>query len=291
MDAMLKIGNDEEEYDEPLLAINENNMEHSADMSTEYIESVDAIAADCWDISSWIIFLEEVEHSRGGNGINVAQAYSRILTQFPRSAILWKRMIDRSITDEDWQSVHDAFACCLVQCRSVDLWKLYLGVLSKTATESSADSIEAHKKLEAAYDEALDNVGYCLDAASLWQDCINCVRASSAAESFVEVGKKLAKLRRLYQRAAVVPMDHSDGLWAEYEIFEKVNSAGGNSNIGGESSETVLSDFNKKHLHAKSILRERKRLSAHIQFDRFASPPSHSSAEMQQLEYWNSWTK
>eukprot|EP01034_Spumella_vulgaris_P021620 gene21620-27659_t len=138
-----------------------------------------------------------------------------------------------------------------------------------------------------AFERALDNVGASLSAAPIWKEYISFIRNGSVFDNnFVEVSKKLSALRSIFQRAVCMPMDGMDALWSDYEQFEKASATGGE-----DAMMAVLAEFNKRHLHAKSIYKDRKRLTASIEFDRFACPPTHSSAEMHQLEMWNQWIR
>jgi cleavage stimulation factor subunit 3 len=300
---------DDDEYDEPLVANNVDELPEQSNQtlktqdiftanlgSPEYFESLEAIELDCWDISSWIIFLEEIEQGRGGQ-INVNQAYTKILAQFPLSAMLWKKFIDYHILENNYILADEALSNCLLKCRNVELWQSYL-LLTKihsvnsvklTSSSTSAFYFTEHAKLVGTFERALDCVGSSLSAAVIWQDYIYFIRNGIVFDNnFIEVGKKLSALRSVFQRAVCVPMDNMEAVWNEYEVFEKTSASG----TGGEDAmSAVLLEFSKKHLHAKSIYRDRKRLTAFIEFDRFACPPTHSSAEMQQLEMWNCWIK
>jgi cleavage stimulation factor subunit 3 len=98
-----------------------------------------------------------------------------------------------------------------------------------------------------------------------------------------DAGKKMRTLRELYQRAVCVAMDQAEEIWNEYEAFEKHADA--------QAAEMVLPDFNRKYLHAKSIMRERKKYMLNIVFDRLATPPTHAPGELQQLECWGQWIR
>ena len=104
----------------------------------------------------------------------------------------------------------------------------------------------------------------------------------------VEAMKKSVALRRLYQRILCTPMEGSppslDSFWSEYEAFEKLTG-------DPATMEALISDFNKNFLHAKSICRERKRLTASLTFDRLSVPPTNSNSELNQLDTWNDWIR
>lgn len=283
---------DEEEVDEPLPpsiptsteVVSSNILQNS---STEFMEALTAISSDCWDISSWIIYYEEVQRGRGGD-VTIIEAYERIINQFPRSARFWKNLIEYYLQRGETEQAEETFKKCLSKCRNIDLWKMYLSHLSNAFIDTMRLSkpIEQHNqaraKCELAFEEAMENIGLALGAFPLWRAYIDFVK-SWPETGMIESGKKLHMLRHVYQRAVCVAMEQSDDIWGEYEAFEKV--------AGEQSAEMILPEFNRKYLHAKSVAKERKKLVQHIVFDRLATPPTNSQSELQQLEYWSLWIR
>jgi cleavage stimulation factor subunit 3 len=119
-------------------------------------------------------------------------------------------------------------------------------------------------------------------AFPIWKSYIDFVR-NWPEMGMLDSGKKLRTLRELYQRAVCVAMDQAEEIWTDYEAFEKHN--------GEQTAEMILPDFNRKYLHAKSIMRERKKYMLNIVFDRLATPPANAPGELQQLEYWGQWIR
>lgn len=250
--------------------------------SAEYLESVDAIAADPWDISSWMLYLEEVEQGRAGGVITVPVAYRRFLAQFPLSAMFWKKLIEHYIKVSEFALAREALNTCLDDCRNVDLWRLHLSLIKSSGKDTTFGCLEAE------FERAVASVGYCMTSSPIWLDYLQLLRDTPVPDNNVlEAGKKVAALRSLLQRAVCVPADGMDVLWQEYEAFERMHSGGGGDGTG----ETALVEFNRRYLHAKSVYRERGRLTAEIEFDRLACPPAHSAAESRQLELWDQWIR
>lgn len=248
--------------------------------SAEYLESVDAIAADPWDISSWMLYLEEVEQGGAGGVVTVPMAYRRFLTQFPLSAMFWKKLIELYIKGSEYALARDALDTCLNDCRNVDLWRLHLSLIVSSGRETTFSGLEAE------FERAVASVGYCMTSSPIWLDYVQFLRDTPVPDNNVlEAGKKVAALRSLLQRAVCVPADGMDALWQDYEAFERVHGG------GDGTGEVALAEFNRRHLHAKSVYRERRRLTADIEFDRLACPPAHSAAESRQLELWDQWIR
>lgn len=293
-DKNVLLGNDEEEdeVDEPLALsvptsteiVTANTLQNC---STECSEALTAIASDCWDISSWIIYYEEVQQGRAGN-ITVVEAHERIIAQFPRSARFWKNLAEYHLHRGENDIAEETFRKCLSKCRSIDLWKSYLSYLFNAFIDTMRLNmpLEQHSKVrakcESAFEEAVENVGLALGSFPLWRSYIDFVKSWPEA-GMIESGKKLHMLRHVYQRAVGVAMEQSDEIWTEYETFEKSN--------GEQSAELVLPEFNRKYLHAKSVAKDRRKLTQSIVFDRLATPPTNSQSELQQLEYWSLWIR
>jgi hypothetical protein len=255
--------------------------------SAECVDALSAITTDCWDISSWIIYLEEVQQGRGGD-TTIEEAYGKILAQFPRSAKFWLNLAQHYLSVGDVRHAEETFSKSVIVCRSIELWRAYLNHLTAIFQETLKYTVQTEQyvttraKCETAFEQACDNVGLWLGAYPIWRGYIDFVKCLPET-GMIEAGKKLHMLRGVYQRAVSVALDQSDELWAEYESFEK--------SCGEQSAEIILPDFNRKYLHSKSIMRERKKLVMNIVFDRLATPPMHAASELQQLELWNNWIK
>lgn len=288
---VLELAGEEDEVDEPLPF--QPSVQESAEIvacSAEYTDAVEGITSDCWDINSWMIYLEEVEQGKGGS-TGLSDAYNRFLSQFPMSATVWKKLVNHYTEKGQWKSCEETLDKCLVKCRSVSLWRSYLTVKKINTIDKISNVpsqveqyMQARSSYETAFDKAIENVGFSIDSFDIWRAYIDFVK-TWGEQSMVEAIKKTAGLRKLYQRALCTPMEGAvDHLWNEYEAFEKTNG-------DPTSLDQQLQDLNRKFLHAKSICRERKRMVTSIVFDRLAVPPTNSSAEMNQLGQWNDWIR
>jgi hypothetical protein len=295
---------DEELEDEPLPLLSSVQSEElsaaghdlvSALISVECSDALTAVSTDPWDISSWIIFIEEAEQNRGGS-ITAEDAYCKILNQFPRSAKFAVKLAEFYINRGDkWTAVADTFEQYVAPCRCVELWKAYLDYMKKVTIDSVG--IQQHeqyalerKRYEALFERAIDAVGMSLNAIVLWKDYLAFIQTWPEL-SATDTSRKLNSLRNIYKRAIAMPIEHAEDIWNEYEAFEKKFAGKAVGSAADAESVAGLQEAHKRFLHARSIYRERKRLTASIVFDRLATPPLHSWAELQQLEMWNSWLK
>eukprot|EP01039_Chlorochromonas_danica_P004320 gene4320-4741_t len=255
--------------------------------STEFKEALEAIEIDPWDVSSWMIFIEEVTAGRaGGSVVTVAQAYERMLTQFPRSAKTWKAYADYHFSQNEDSAAEEVLRRGSVQCWNVELWLYYLSFLRAKFSQALHDKVSSEaiatlkSHCETSFESAVDQVGWAVDSLSLWRAYLDFLSSWPENDS-LETSKKVTALRTLYRRLLCTPVEGSEGVWREYEIYEKTRNEA--------NADNVLADLNKKHQHTRSIFRERKKLTAGLLFDRFATPPSNTVAEMQQLEAWSGW--
>ena len=93
--------------------------------STEFTEAMSAVTTDCWDISSWLICLEEAEQGRSG-ATTVIDIYEQIVQKFPRSAKFWKNLIEYHLSNNCMELAEEVMKKSVTVCRSVELWVMYL---------------------------------------------------------------------------------------------------------------------------------------------------------------------
>jgi cleavage stimulation factor subunit 3 len=280
--SLLLQGDDEDdEEDAPLpgsTIISDSSASSSVQVaSQEFTDSVNAIQLDCWDVFSWITYIEEVEQNNGGS-VTITEAYSNFLNQFKKATKFWKTILDYHIKNSQWALAEDLFNKCLLKCRNVDIWKSYLTMVRKRTIDTIPKPTDQYlaaerKRLENAFEKALENISYSCDSEEIWRLYIDFIREGSDS-NIISGGydKKLVPLRKIYQRALSIPMEGLDTFWKEYESLER--TAGGDNQ---HLADKVLPEYNEKYLHAKTIYKDRKRYTNKISFDRLATPPSKVS--------------
>jgi hypothetical protein len=173
--------------------------------SNEYTDAVATLSVDPWDISSWMILLEEVEQGRGGAATFV-ESLSKFLERFPRAWRFWLklishylRLLDNAVKDRPAHSQSQSYSefvqghplsatlvstfdQCLQKCRSVALWRVYIAFIRRISIETISFPpsgplsgalqqmyVDERKKCEQAYEQAFLNVSMAVDAADLWR--------------------------------------------------------------------------------------------------------------------------
>lgn len=261
--------------------------------SDEFAEALASVSVDPWDVSSWNVMIEEVQAGRGG-GRTFPQICQQYIAQFPRAAKAYERLADFYLKDGKADAAHALLAKGCRDCWSIDLWAYYLGLLKRKFAEyQRAQQTEEIQKqratAEAEFQAAIERMGWSVDAFALWRVYIDFQRVYPE-QSAIDMAQKTANLRKVYQRAIMMTFEQMDGVWAEFESFERVQQGDSHAQC-----EQYLDDWKKKFLHAKSFLRDRRRLTDRLDVDRLAVPAasgatsSSQQQEMQQLELWSSY--
>lgn len=261
--------------------------------SDEFAEALASVSVDPWDVSSWNVMIEEVQAGRGG-GRTFPQICQQYIAQFPRAAKAYERLADFYLKDGKADAAHALLAKGCRDCWSIDLWAYYLGLLKRKFAEyQRAQQTEEIQKqraaAEAEFQAAIERMGWSVDAFALWRVYVDFQRVYPE-QSAIDMAQKTANLRKVYQRAIMMTFEQMDGVWAEFESFERAQQGDSHAQC-----EQYLDDWKKKFLHAKSFLRDRRRLTDRLDVDRLAVPAASGAAgssqqqEMQQLELWSAY--
>ncbi len=109
-----------------------------------------------------------------------------------------------------------------IKCTNIDLWVFYLNftralklnVLEQEHVSNLLEITKARKVVVDAYEVAIQRVGYGLDSNVIWTSYLAFLKADKEPQAFLAV-------RKVFQRAIVIPLMHMDKLWKDYENFEK----------------------------------------------------------------------
>lgn len=171
---------DDEEEDEdaplPIAIQSTDGVMESAEFlaavqSEECAEALQAVESDCWDINSWILFMDEADAGRGG-AISVPDAYNRFLIKFPCAAKQWKFLAEYHTLRQEYAQAEEVYSKCLSRCRNVELWQSYVQMVQLKSPSEGSQRI-----IEAAFEKALDNVGMSIASNTLWAAYIDFIRS------------------------------------------------------------------------------------------------------------------
>lgn len=258
-----------------------------ASTTSECQEALNALKTDPWDNNAWQNLIEEVEKGHGGN-LTIPDVFERMLVHFPKSAKCWENYSEYYIGQGDTTMAEEILKKAAPECWNLGVWNKYLNMLSTKFREllSSKTSAEVYQKeklnCENMFNIAVSCVGWAIDSYLLWKNYIDFVNSWPENEA-MEAARKITTVRKVFQKALAIPIDQADNLWKEYETFERARN--------DTNMETLLQDTQRRFQHARSILRERRRYTHQIVFDRVATPSCNSPSEIQQLDLWNNWIR
>jgi len=117
------------------------------------------------------------------------------------------------------------------------------------------------------------------DAASgpVWMEYINFLKSMPAVTPHEE-SHRMTTVRKVYQKAILVPTNHVEQLWKDYENFE--------NSVSRTLAKGLLSEYQPKFNSAKAVYRERKKFIDDIDWNVLATPPTGSYKEEQQCMAW-----
>lgn len=151
--------------------------------SDECIEALQAIESDCWDINSWILFIDEVEGGRGGD-ITIPKAYNKFLERFPRASKQWKALAESHTSNKEYNSAEEVYNKCLTKCRNVELWQSYIHMMKLKFP------LDINQRLiENTYEKAVDNIGMSINSHLVWRSYIDYIKSWSD----LDAGRKLGE--------------------------------------------------------------------------------------------------
>lgn len=273
---------EEDEEDEPL-ALRSSLALHSLNIiSQEFIDAQTQLAANPWDLSAWMAFLDEVENGKGGS-MTFPEAYEKFLERFPSASKFWLKLAFYYNSSSDFDRARDSLFRGTRECWDVDIWVEYLeSLVNSFWLTSSSDQISGNlDSIIFEFDSAIERLGYSIFSLRLWRANIQFLKALVA--KYPSDTSKTQLLRQKLNRAISIPLDGSDELWQEYISFENAQ--------GDSDREYVIKEMETRFLHAKSILRDRKRVVSKITFDKIPTLPSNSRADLTQLRYWSNWLR
>lgn len=229
------------------------------------------IDADPYNVGAWNVLIAEAQ-SRLASAAGTIAIWEHILAAFPTAGHLWKAYAEAQLAAGNDAAVRQIFGRCLLQCPHIELWNFYLFYIRK-ANEGRA---EGREEVGKAFQFALDHIGLDMKAMPIWQEYIAFLRGAPAAGPSEESARMTA-VRRVYQRAILVPMHMVELMWKDYEAFE--------NSLSRPLAKGLLAEYQPGHSATRVVLRERKRLVDSCDFTALATPPSTPSSKEEELQY------
>jgi cleavage stimulation factor subunit 3 len=80
-------------------------------------------------------------------------------------------------------------------------------------------ALAAQKTISDAYEFALQHIGLDVEASSVWMEYLAFIK-SWAAPTPLDESRRTDTLRKVYQRAIVLPQHSVEAIWRDYDAFE-----------------------------------------------------------------------
>ena len=216
-------------------------------------------------------WLELIAHvRRGGSTDDIRDVYDRFFEFFPQAAVQWIEYVNWELSQSNFSEVDAIFVRCLRTTLSVDLWKVYLAYTRRvnplppfTAEENSPRD-QTRQVLEDAYEFALKYIGWDRESGPIWQEYIQLIREREVRGAWQE-GQRMDQLRRVYQRAVSIPLDHVEVIWKDYDAFE--------NSLNKLTAKKFLGEHSPAYMQARTVLREMRRLTESLSRPAVPSPP------------------
>jgi len=203
-----------------------------------------------------------------------APIYERLLATFPTAAKYWKQYVEAYMATNNDEATKQIFSRCLLNCLHISLWRCYINFIRRINDKRGSEGLDETKK---AFDFMLNYVGNDAASGPVWMEYITFLK-SMPAVTHQEESHRMTTVRKVYQKAILVPTNRVEQLWKDYENFE--------NSVSRTLAKGLLSEYQPKFNSAKAVYRERKKYIDDIDWNVLAIPPTGSYKEEQQSMAW-----
>ncbi|GJM93962.1 hypothetical protein PR202_ga10565 [Eleusine coracana subsp. coracana] len=203
-----------------------------------------------------------------------APIYEKLLATFPTAAKYWKQYVEAYIAANNNEATKQIFSRCLLNCLHINLWRCYINFIRRVNDKRGSEGLDETKK---AFDFMLNYVGNDAASGPVWMEYIAFLKSMPAVTPHEE-SHRMTTVRKVYQKAILVPTNHVEQLWKDYENFE--------NSVSRTLAKGLLSEYQPKFNSAKAVYRERKKYIDDIDWNVLAIPPTGSYKEEQQCMAW-----
>ncbi|RLN22656.1 cleavage stimulation factor subunit 77 [Panicum miliaceum] len=203
-----------------------------------------------------------------------APIYDKLLATFPTAAKYWKQYVEAYMATNNDEATKQIFSRCLLNCLHISLWRCYINFIRRINDRRGSEGLDETKK---AFDFMLNYVGNDAASGPVWMEYITFLKSMPAVTP-QEESHRMTTVRKVYQKAILVPTNHVEQLWKDYENFE--------NSVSRTLAKGLLSEYQPKFNSAKAVYRERKKYIDDIDWNVLAIPPTGSYKEEQQSMAW-----
>uniref|UniRef100_A0AC35THP7 Suf domain-containing protein n=1 Tax=Rhabditophanes sp. KR3021 TaxID=114890 RepID=A0AC35THP7_9BILA len=218
------------------------------------------IKSNLWDVASWKQLVSEIqenemtERERG--------FYACLLKQFPNNAECWKSYIEHELRLGNSELAEKAFQESLPSIRNISYYTFYVEYIKTTKKTLP----EFREILANAYEHAISNIGNDYNALPLYKNYIQFLENVEANGPYAE-NQKVSAIRKQFTKAFQVPMNGIDGLFVEYQQYEK--------KINGHAtdrSERAIAERMKDYNKIKKYMKDYQKLYKGVDLERYSVP-------------------
>lgn len=218
------------------------------------------IAEDPFNAAAWHRLMALVTAVRS----DVARPYyERLLAQFPTCGRYWIQFAEHEKRDGNLRAAAAVYARALPSLLSLELWRSYV----RFVEEVHRDRPDANKRITAAYECALEQVGLDMRADRLWADYIRFLGTAD-----------VARVRRAYHRAIASPTEGVESLYNSYDGFEKQNAT---------LYKSIMREKATAYTNTRQLARQLRDIERSLQRVDLAVPPSRSPDSLSQVALWH----
>ncbi|CAO2205155.1 unnamed protein product [Urochloa humidicola] len=203
-----------------------------------------------------------------------APIYEKLLATFPTAAKYWKQYVEAYMATKNDDATKQIFSRCLLSCLHINLWRCYINFIRRINDKRGSEGLDETKK---AFDFMLNYVGNDAASGPVWMEYINFLKSMPVVTP-QEESHRMTTVRKVYQKAILVPTNHVEQLWKDYENFE--------NSVSRTLAKGLLSEYQPKFTSAKAVYRERTKFIDDIDWNVLAIPPTGSFKEEQQCIAW-----
>ncbi|KAM0883965.1 hypothetical protein ACQ4PT_031294 [Festuca glaucescens] len=203
-----------------------------------------------------------------------APIYEKLLATFPTAVKYWKQYVEAYIAANDEETAKQIFSRCLLTCPHINLWRCYINFIKRVNSKRGSEGLEETKK---AFDFMLNYVGNDVASGPVWMEYIAFLKSMPVVTP-QEESRRMTTIRKVYQKAILVPTSHVEQLWKDYDNFE--------NSVSRTLAKGLLSEYQPKFNSARAVYRERKKYIDDIDWSMLAIPSTGSYKEEQQCMAW-----
>ncbi|KAL7670463.1 hypothetical protein ACOME3_005398 [Neoechinorhynchus agilis] len=174
----------------------------------------------------------------------VAYPFFEVLVlEYPTCGHFWRLYLEYTLRQENIEKVQELFKRCLPKVLSIELYTFYLSFMHAYKHKSTS----FRDIMGSAYDFVIDKVGLDMHSFSIWRQHVNFLRSVTADNSFAD-NQKIVSVRKIFQRAVLIPIIGVEQMWKDYCAFE--------IGINIVLAKRVIDERSREYLNVKRVAKE-----------------------------------